>query len=63
MQSIKILTHIDMERAMTNLQTSPKAAGERIGKHKPEGVGPVDAAAWVAVTHTILNLDEFVTRE
>jgi hypothetical protein len=29
----------------------------------PAGSSPTDAAAWVAVARTLLNLDEFVTRE
>jgi hypothetical protein len=29
----------------------------------PEGVDPVEAAAWVGVSRVLLNLDEFITRE
>ena len=29
----------------------------------PRGVAPAEAGAWVAVARTLLNLDEFVTRE
>jgi mono/diheme cytochrome c family protein len=33
------------------------------GELPPPGVGPPEAAAWVAVARTLLNLDEFITRE
>jgi hypothetical protein len=29
----------------------------------PQGVDPLDAAAWVGVSRVLLNLDEFITRE
>jgi mono/diheme cytochrome c family protein len=41
----------------------PAAAAKLLGNHKPEGIPPAEAAAWVALARTILNLDEFVTRE
>jgi hypothetical protein len=39
------------------------AAVELIGEHAPAGVAPSEAAAWVVVCRTILNMDEFITRE
>jgi hypothetical protein len=42
---------------------NPADAAKLLGSHKPEGVAPAEAAAWVALARTILNLDEFVTRE
>jgi hypothetical protein len=39
------------------------AAAKLLGPHKPEGIAPAEAAAWVALSRTLLNLDEFVTRE
>src|SRR5262249_30631893 len=33
------------------------------GEGMPPGVTPAEAAAWVAVARTLLNLDEFITRE
>jgi hypothetical protein len=33
------------------------------GEPLPSGVTPPEAAAWVAVARTLLNLDEFITRE
>jgi hypothetical protein len=41
----------------------PTDAAKLTGDHRPEGVPPVEAAAWVALARTLLNLDEFVTRE
>ena len=53
-----------------NLDDLKRLAGERpieaaklVGKHKPEDVPAVAAAAWVGVARAVLNLDEFVTRE
>ena len=41
-----------------------KGSGARLaGPGFPEDVSPEDAAAWFTVARTILNLDEFVTRE
>jgi len=42
---------------------SPDGVAKLVGDHKPPGVPPADAAAWVALARTLLNLDEFVTRE
>jgi hypothetical protein len=41
----------------------PDEAVKLIGDYKDKNVPPREAAAWVAVARTILNLDEFVTRE
>jgi mono/diheme cytochrome c family protein len=41
-----------------------KEAGRLLGATSPPvGVEPAEAAAWIAVARTLLNLDEFVTRE
>jgi len=42
---------------------NPTDAAKLPGTHKPAGVPPAEAAAWVALARTVLNLDEFVTRE
>jgi hypothetical protein len=34
-----------------------------LGKFGPTDVEPAEGAAWVALARTLLNLDEFVTRE
>jgi hypothetical protein len=41
----------------------PAEAANLLGGPPPAGVSPAEAAAWVAVARTLLNLDEFVTRE
>jgi hypothetical protein len=38
-------------------------AAKLVGNHSPPGIPPTEAAAWVALARTLLNLDEFVTRE
>ena len=44
------------------LAKDPKAP-ESMQPFHPQGVAPLDAAAWVGVSRVLLNLDEFVTRE
>ncbi len=41
----------------------PDGAAKLLGTHKPAGVPATEAAAWVALARTLMNLDEFVTRE
>jgi Protein of unknown function (DUF1553)/Protein of unknown function (DUF1549)/Planctomycete cytochrome C len=42
----------------------PKAAAQLIGAQtRPTGVEPAELAAWVVMGRTLLNLDEFITRE
>jgi hypothetical protein len=52
-----------LEESRTYYGTNPSSAKNLIGKHLPEGVGAPEAAAWVTVARTALNLDEFITRE
>ena len=41
-----------------------KAAGTIIGdRPRPEGVGLPELAAWIMVGRTLMNLDEFITKE
>ena len=42
---------------------NPTEAAKLVGAYTPAGIAPADAAAWVALARTVLNLDEFVTRE
>jgi hypothetical protein len=44
-------------------QASPAGALKLPGEHRPANARPDDAAAWVGMARTLLNLDEFVTRE
>jgi len=41
----------------------PEPAKELVGQYQPDGVTPVEAAAWVATARILLNMDEFITRE
>jgi hypothetical protein len=43
--------------------SQPEEAKQLLGGKPPEGTDAVEAAAWVALARTLLNLDEFVTRE
>jgi hypothetical protein len=44
-------------------QADPKAAAQLAGDKKPDGIDTSEAAASVALARTIMNLDEFITRE
>jgi hypothetical protein len=44
-------------------RANPDAAAQLVGKTKPAGIELTEAAAWVALARTVLNLDEFVMRE
>lgn len=44
-------------------QANPTEAEKLLGAHAPKGIPVPTAAAWVGVARTVLNLDEFVTRE
>ncbi len=50
----------DLER---ECRSRPEAAAKLVGPSKTAAVDVSEAAAWVALGRTILNLDEFVTRE
>jgi len=41
----------------------PKEAAKLVGAFKPAQATITDAAAWVCIARTLLNLDEFVTRD
>jgi mono/diheme cytochrome c family protein len=51
------------ENLRAGFQADAKAAKLAIGPHHPPGTDPAELAAWIAVARTILNTDEFVTRE
>jgi hypothetical protein len=42
---------------------SPQDAARLLGSNSPAEAEPANAAAWVAMARTLMNLDEFVTRE
>jgi hypothetical protein len=41
----------------------PESAEKLVGSYQPSGADPNEAAAWVVAARTLMNLDEFVTRE
>jgi hypothetical protein len=54
------------ERYLAKFQADPKAAQTLIATGEsslPEGVNPVELAAWTLTANVLLNLDEVVTRE
>jgi hypothetical protein len=44
-------------------QKSPDAAAQVLSAFKPNAADPADAAATISLGRTVMNLDEFVTRE
>ena len=52
-----------LENSRTYYRANPESGKKLIGKYLPDGVATPEAAAWVAVARTALNLDEFMTRE
>ena len=44
-------------------QANPEGAAQLAGAAAADGSDVAEAAAWVAIARTVLNLDEFVTRE
>ena len=62
-QESRVLAQV-YESHRTLYADDPKSAAELLGGEPlPPGVAPPEAAAWVAVARTLLNLDEFITRE
>lgn len=52
-----------LQKSRSYYQKHPENAAKLVGKYQPKEVAPPEAAAWVAVARTALNLDEFMTRE
>lgn len=52
-----------LETGRTYYRANPDSAQKLIGKYQPKDIAAPEAAAWVAVARTALNLDEFITRE
>ena len=51
------------EELLQTCRANPEAAAKLAGPAKSTGKDLAETAAWVALARTILNLDEFVTRE
>jgi hypothetical protein len=56
-----VLTKL-FETLHENCRRNPEAASKLLGAAKASG-DPAETAAWVALARTLMNLDEFVTRE
>jgi hypothetical protein len=57
--AVLVRLHADLRH---NARAHPTEAARLLGKDRPTG-DPAEAAAWVALARTLMNLDEFVTRE
>jgi hypothetical protein len=57
----RLLKHFTQLRDLA--QANPQEAARLPGQHKPLKGSPDEAAAWLGLARTLLNLDEFVTRE
>jgi hypothetical protein len=51
------------DQLLAQLQADPAAAAKLVGAINPPAADLGEAATWVAIARTLLNLDEFVTRE
>ncbi len=56
----RLTEYFDQQKQL--LAKDAKAA-ENMQPFRPQGIDPLDAAAWVGVSRVLLNLDEFITRE
>ena len=57
-----LLALFDEHRGLA--EADAESAQAAVGKEPiPDGVSPVELAAWGALARTLINLDEFVTRE
>ena len=56
----RLMEYFEQQKQL--LAKDPKAP-ENMQPFRPQGVDPLDAAAWVGVSRVLLNLDEFITRE
>ena len=61
-QEVQLLLGL-LEEARAWYADRPDEAKAMIGNYQPDGVSATEAAAWVVVVRTILNQDEFITRD
>ena len=60
-ESDELARLVAAERAWFSIR--PADAAALVGDHVVEGEGNGETAAWITIARTILNLDEFITRE
>jgi hypothetical protein len=51
------------QELLSTARANPAEAAKLLGPHRLRDIDPTEAAAWVALARTLMNLDEFVTRE
>ena len=51
------------EEFLADARAQPETAAKLIGSTKCAACDPAEQSAWVALARTLLNLDEFITRE
>ncbi len=61
-KEIELLTNV-YRQERKHFQQQPDAAAQFVGEYAATDIPPAETAAWIAVARTVLNLDEFITRE
>lgn len=61
LERTRLQDFVNLQRS--HFSTAVKEAEQVAPTTRPEGVTPVEAAAWTAVARVLVNLDEFITRE
>jgi hypothetical protein len=51
------------QQLLDSSKAYPDKAVQLLGGWKPVGMDRSEAAAWIALTRTLLNLDEFITKQ
>jgi hypothetical protein len=54
--------HQDASQEYSALEEEASALVKSAGTKPPEGMSKADFAAWIVVANTILNLDEFLSK-
>ena len=57
----RLMRYLDQQRS--RMQADPEAAASLVGESGISNIATEDAAAWIALSRVLLNLDEFITRE
>jgi hypothetical protein len=63
MSELQKFLHKQQKRLSEGWLSAPDLSGLKSGDKMPDGVTPVQAAAWTALARTLLNLDEAITKE
>lgn len=60
LEDVIALRLAQQQRAEADLEATKRIVGKHV---VPDGSSPEELAAWIVVTRTLINLDEFITRE